>query len=153
MSSDTTLVITDFPSLGPDGVYDILALRSDVFVVEQECPYLDMDNVDRESGTLHYRALQGRMLVSYLRTFPHPGDPAALHIGRVCTHKEHRHEKLASMLMNAVLARNPKRTMHLNAQAYLEEWYGSFGFVRSGEPFDEIGILHVPMVRKIPSTS
>ncbi len=148
MSSDSSLLITDFRSLGPDGVYDILALRSDVFVVEQECPYFDMDDVDRDPGTLHYRAVQGKHLVSYLRTFPHPGDSAALHIGRVCTHRDHRHERLASMLMNAVLSRNPGRRMHLNAQAYLEKWYGSFGFVRSGEPFDEIGILHVPMVRE-----
>ncbi len=150
MSSDTTLVITDFPSLGPDGVYDILALRSAVFVVEQQCPYFDMDDVDRESTTLHYRALQQGTLVAYLRTFPHPEDASALHIGRVCTDAAHRHERLATLLMNAVLGRDPGRTMHLNAQAYLEEWYGSFGFVRSGEPFDEIGILHVPMVRAAP---
>ena len=139
-----------FDELDARTLYRILRLRAEVFVVEQDCPYLDPDGRDAEPGTLH------------LWVDPDPGAPtvaAALRvvvepdgsrrIGRVVTAPDHRGRGLAGTLLDRALALVPAGSgVVLDAQARLEPWYAERGFTRVGEEFLEDGIAHVPMRRQ-----
>jgi ElaA protein len=162
-----------FADLGVHDLYDALALRARVFVVEQACAFQDPDGVDAASWHLLGRDAQG-LLTSYLRVvdgdeprvvdasdlpFVHgglevPGAQAAWSapaIGRVVTAPEVRGTGAGRTLFAEGLARClaawPGRGIRLNAQAHLERFYGGFGFVRAGENFLEDDIPHVPMWR------
>jgi ElaA protein len=139
-----------FADLGVDDLYDALALRSQVFVVEQRCAYLDPDGVDRGSWHLLGRDAAGR-LVAYVRVvdaglkFDEPS------IGRVVTAPEARGSGLGRMLMAEALRRCegawPGRAIRIGAQAHLERFYGDFGFAAVGEPYQEDDIPHLQMLR------
>lgn len=145
-----------FHDLGVDNLYDALALRERVFVVEQHCPYLDADGLDRASWHLLGRGGSGA-LVACLRivdadaTHDAPSAPSAPSIGRVVTAPEVRGTGIGRTLFAEGLARClgawPGRGIRLNAQAHLERFYGEFGFVRAGEIFLEDDIPHLPMWR------
>jgi ElaA protein len=138
-----------FDELDSRTLYRILRLRSEVFVVEQACVYLDLDGRDVEPGTLH------------LWADPDPSSPtvaAALRvlterdgsrrIGRVVTAAGHRGLGFAGTLMDHALKLIPAHAaVILDAQAGLEAWYEHWGFERSGDDFVEDGIVHVPMRR------
>lgn len=139
-----------FAALGADDLYDALALRAAVFVVEQNCPYLDPDGADRHSAHLLGRNDEG-VLVAYLRVVD-PGikyaEPA---IGRVAIAAAMRGAGLGRELMAEGLRRCgqcwPGRAIALGAQAHLERFYASLGFARRGQPYVEDGIPHVQMLR------
>jgi ElaA protein len=138
-----------FEALGVDNLYDALQLRSRVFVLEQG-PYLDADGLDRQSWHLLGRNAQGT-LVSYLRIVD-PGlkfdEPS---IGRVVTSPETRGGGSGRALMVEGLAGCervwPGRAIRISAQAHLERFYGSLGFVRVGPNYGEDDIPHVQMLR------
>ena len=125
-------------------LHEILRLRQDVFVVEQGAAYPDIDGRDLEPGTLQFWAGQGSVDAT-LRLLRE--DDGTERIGRVATAKAARGQGLAAQLMQAAIdeARSPR--IAIDAQAHLEQWYGRFGFVRSGEDFVEDGIPHLPMAR------
>jgi ElaA protein len=146
-----------------DELYDALVLRQRVFVVEQRCAFLDIDGIDRYSWHLLGRQSEtavgveyiqppqkGTPLVAYLRIVP-PGrrfdEPS---IGRVVTAPEARRTGLGRILMEEGIRRTkelyPGRPIMLSAQRYLENFYGSLGFVVTGEPYDEDEIPHVNMI-------
>ena len=125
-------------------LHEILRLRQDVFVVEQECAYPDIDGRDLEPGTLQFWAGQGTVDAT-LRLLREPDGTER--IGRVATAKAARGQGVASQLMEAAIAEARSPRIALNAQAHLEGWYARFGFVRSGEDFLEDAIPHVPMAR------
>ena len=75
-------------------------------------------------------------------------DSGTRRIGRVCTRRDQRGQGLSGQLMAEVHRRWGDETLVLNAQAHLEGWYESFGYVRTGENFDDAGIDHVPMTRR-----
>ncbi len=165
-----------FADLGVDDLYDALALRSRVFVVEQACAFQDPDGVDRASWHLLGRDAEG-VLASYLRVvdggdLPVVGasDWPVVHgmprvhemqgapptwsapaIGRVVTAPKVRGTGAGRALFAEGLARClaawPGRGIRLNAQAHLERFYGGFGFARAGDNFLEDDIPHVPMWR------
>ena len=131
-----------FQELSPTTLYGILRLRSDVFVVEQNCVYADMDGRDLEPTTQHLWIEDGRgSVVAAVRILD---DSSERSIGRVATRADHRNRGLASALMRRAveLAEPP---IWLKAQEYLRDWYASFGFKVSGESWIEDGIRHVPM--------
>ena len=130
-----------FAELTTKELYDILRLRSEVFVVEQECAYLDPDGRDDEPGTRHVWV--GTPVDAYLRVLD---DGAARRIGRVVTRPSARSVGLAAQLMKHVLA-HVASPWTLDAQSYLTAWYARFGFVQSGPEFVEDGIPHTPMRR------
>lgn len=138
-----------FAELGVDDLYDALALRCRVFVLEQG-PYLDPDGLDRTSWHLLGRDAAGA-LVAYLRVV----DPGARYaepaIGRVITAPEVRGTGLGRALMIEGVARCvaafPGRGIRISAQAHLERFYNGFGFVRTGANYLEDDIPHVEMLR------
>lgn len=129
--------------IGPETLYRILALRSDVFVVEQDCVYLDLDGRDLEPGARQFWIEQDGSVLATLRLLRDPDGTAR--IGRVATARSARGSGLAAALMRRALEFAPDGDVVLGAQTYLEKWYGRFGFVRDGADYDEDGIPHLPM--------
>ena len=133
-----------FAELSPFEVYGLCRLRVDVFVVEQECPYPELDGRDTEPGTVHLWFEDGGAPVATIRVLEEDGGRA---IGRVATAASHRGRGLAGRLMTAGIELCGGAPIHLGAQAHLEGWYEGFGFRRSGDPYVEDGVPHVPMRR------
>ncbi len=126
-------------------LHELLRLRQDVFVVEQECAYPDIDGRDLEPNTLQFWAGQGSVDAT-LRLLREPDGTER--IGRVATARHARGQGLGARLMEAAIAESRSGSIAINAQAHLEQWYARFGFVRSGEDFLEDAIPHVPMTRQ-----
>jgi ElaA protein len=131
-----------FAELDPATLYALLRLRVDVFVVEQNCPYPELDGRDAEPATVHLWLEHNGAPASYLRIL---ADPGAARIGRVCTAAAHRGGGLSGRLVAAALDLIGDRPSVLDAQAHLVGFYARFGFEVAGERFVEDGIPHVPM--------
>jgi ElaA protein len=131
-----------------EGLYDVLALRNRVFVVEQECCYQDVDGLDLVDGTRHLLARDGAAVVGYARLLAPYGDGPA-RIGRVIVTAEARGQALGRRLMERALAACaghwPDAGVQLSAQAHLRDFYASLGFEATSEVYDEDGIAHVDM--------
>ncbi len=138
--------IAPVADMNPVTLYRVLRLRTDVFVVEQECPYPELDGRDVEGGSRLVWVEDGAAVVATLRILR---DEDALRIGRVASHPSQRGTGVAREMFAFALeqcaALGPGLPIVLDAQAPLEGWYGSFGFTRTGEPYLEDGIPHVPM--------
>jgi ElaA protein len=137
-----------FAELDPTTLYALLRLRVDVFVVEQNCPYPELDGRDVERGTVHLWLQHDQTPASYLRIL---SDPGAARIGRVCTATAHRGQGLSGRLLAAALELIGDRPSVLDAQAHLAGFYARFGFAVTGPRFVEDGIPHVPMRRQVSS--
>ena len=142
--SSPVLRTARFAELTPFEVYALCRLRVDVFVVEQECPYPELDGRDVEPATVHLWAEVGGEVAATIRVLD---DGATRAIGRVATAPAHRGAGLAAQLIEAGIALCGDSPITLGAQAHLEGWYERFGFRRSGPGYDEDGIPHVPMRR------
>ncbi|CAM3171666.1 Putative N-acetyltransferase YjcF [Stackebrandtia soli] len=135
-----------FTELTAQALYAILRIRVNVFVVEQRCPYPELDGRDTEPGTRHVHISEDGTTVAYLRVLTEPD--GSFRIGRVCTDRHRRGEGLAGALMREALAYcGDTSTVRLDAQASVAGFYRSFGFVIDGDEFVEDGIPHVPMTR------
>jgi ElaA protein len=136
-----------FDQLDAARVYDVCRLRQQVFVVEQECPYPDLDGRDPEPGTRHVLLTDDEeRLVGYARVLD---DTAVWRIGRVVLDPSVRGRGLAEPLMSTALQVCPDRDVVLDAQSPLAGWYASLGFAVDGDEFLEDGIPHVPMRRVV----
>lgn len=131
-----------FESLGPGVAYAMLQLRHAVFVVEQACPYLDLDGRDLEPGTRHVVMRDEDSVVGCARVVD---DDEVWRIGRVALRPDHRGRGLADILVETALSVAKGRDVVLDAQSPLASWYATFGFEVSGEEFLEDGIPHLPM--------
>ena len=140
----TSLHDVTFDDLDARTAYQLWQLRERVFVVEQECAYLELDGRDLEPSTRHVYVEEAGVPVAYLRVLE---DPAEMRIGRVLVDAGHRGRGLAEQLMKAALDVVGDRPCVLDAQSYLVGWYRRFGFAPYGEEFLEDGIPHVPMRR------
>ena len=138
-----------FASLDPATLYALLRLRVEVFVVEQQCAYPELDGRDDEPGTVHVWAAESDHVelppVAYLRLLVEPDD--SRRIGRVCVAATHRGDGLAAMLMDESLRLAAGHDVVLDAQSHLRGWYERLGFTVSGAEFVEDGIAHLPMRR------
>ncbi|MCE0487443.1 GNAT family N-acetyltransferase [Ornithinimicrobium sediminis] len=134
-----------FEDLTPRQLYDLLRLRVDVFVVEQDCPYPELDGRDTEPDAEQLWVDVDGEVAATVRVLSGEG---CRQIGRVATARAHRGKGYAARLMREAIDRIGEQPVEIGAQAYLEEWYGRFGFVRSGEDYLEDGILHLPMRRE-----
>jgi ElaA protein len=137
-----------YPELQLDDLHDALALRARVFVVEQRCAYLDPDGLDRASAHLLGRDARGG-LQAYLRVVDPGAKYAEPSIGRVITAPDARGTGLGRTLLAEGIARCraawPGQAIRIGAQAHLQAFYGGFGFVAEGAPYDEDGIPHIEM--------
>ena len=132
-----------FDQLTTGQFHDLARLRSEVFVVEQDCVYLDLDGRDIDAE--HHWIESGGSIVAAARTLTEPD--GAVRIGRVVTSFDARSAGLASSLMAALVERYGSADLVLEAQSHLAEWYGRFGFEVVGDEYLEDGIPHVPMRR------
>ena len=136
--------VASFRDLDTTTLYAILKLRSDVFVVEQNCVYPDLDGRDTETGTRHVWVTRGDDVLAYLRILD---DGPVERIGRVVTAAHARGAGHAGLLMEQALTVIGNRPSVLDAQAYLTGFYTRFGYEPTGDEFLEDGIPHVPMAR------
>jgi ElaA protein len=134
-----------FAGLTPFEVYALCRLRVDVFVVEQQCPYRELDERDLEEETLHLWVERDGRPVGYLRMLAEPDGGRRL--GRVCVAASARGQGWAGVLMDRALREVGDRRCVLDAQAHLAAWYARWGFAVNGPEFLDDGIPHVPMSR------
>ena len=141
--------IKRFNELSTHELYVILQLRSEVFVVEQDCVYQDLDNKDQDA--FHVLGVLDNEIVAYARIFK-PGDYfLESSIGRIVVKKEFRKFKYGYKLVeNSIqfIENNlQQNTILISAQSYLTKFYNSLGFIRVGEEYLEDGIPHIKMLK------
>lgn len=141
--ADLQLAALGFAQLDARTAYDVWRLRQEVFVVEQACPYPDLDGRDTEPGTRHVLLRDGTGTLLGCARVLDDGD--CWRVGRVLLARSVRGRGLADPLLRATLAECPGRDVVLDAQAPLAGWYASYGFEVDGPDFVEDGIPHVPM--------
>jgi ElaA protein len=140
-----------FSDLSVDELYEILALRSEVFVVEQNCIFLDLDHKDQKA--LHFMGFdQKNQLMAYTRLFNKSVYyQGFLSIGRVVVSPKGRGEgygrEIFGKSVEKVQELFGQKSIKIGAQAYLESFYASFGFESINEDYIEDGIPHKMMVR------
>lgn len=142
-----------FSELTVEQLYAMLMLRADVFVVDQNCAYLDPDGKD--FFALHLLGMKNNTLIAYIRLFPPKDDQKEIIFGRVVIAKSMRRKGHGKKLMQELLAycdnHFPGIAIKCSAQHYLEKFYQGFGFKSEGEIYEEEGIPHVTMQRKASS--
>jgi ElaA protein len=145
----TTIHNESFADLESETLYALLRLRVDVFVVEQQAAYPELDGRDLEPGTRHLwitASGDAARPLAYLRLLAEPD--GTMRIGRVVTAKEARGAGLAKRLVVAALEVDPSAPTVLDAQSYLVTFYSGLGFRPVGPEYvDDDGIPHVPMRR------
>jgi ElaA protein len=138
-------------ALSRDQIYRIFALRQQVFVVEQHCPFLDADGYDAIAHHLWTDAPDPVAPLAYLRVFGPGGKYREASLGRIVTAPAVRSTGLGRALVAEGLARIRAQfgavPVRIGAQRYLERFYGAFGFVTDSPEHIEDGIPHVEMVR------
>ncbi|WP_299431100.1 GNAT family N-acetyltransferase [uncultured Maribacter sp.] len=141
--------IKTFKDLNTEELYKILQLRSEVFVVEQDCVYQDVDSKDQKA--LHVIGFKNDEVVAYTRIFKSGEYFKDASIGRVVVKESERKYGYGKVIMEAsikAVEENLKETkIHISAQEYLIKFYSSLGFKQVGEGYLEDGIPHVGMIR------
>lgn len=135
-----------FAELSAAQLYAIVALRERVFIVEQNCPYLDADGLDLGAHHLCAESVQGA-LHGYLRIVPAGAKFDEVALGRIVTAPEARGTGLGRELVRRGLDAVGNVPVRIGAQAHLERFYGEFGFCRASDVYDEDGIPHIEMLR------
>lgn len=145
-----SIFVKSFEELSKLELYKILRLRAEVFIVEQDCVYQDVD--DKDQKALHVILKKSEEIIGYTRLF-WPGDYfKEASIGRVVISKKERDNNYGSELMKAsILAISEKmkeKKIKISAQTYLKNFYNNLGFLESGKEYLEDGIPHVAMFKK-----
>lgn len=129
-------------------LYRLLKLRVDVFVVEQECAYPELDGRDLLPTTRHLWLDDDGEVVATLRLLEeHEDGVTSFRLGRVCAAEHARGRGYSARLLRAALTETGSATVRLNAQSYLVDMYATFGFAPDGAEFLDDGIPHIPMRR------
>lgn len=144
------IITKTFDQLTTQELYDILQLRNEIFVVEQDCVYQDVDGKDQKA--LHVLGFKNETLVAYTRLFKSGDYFKQANIGRVAVSKNERNHKYGYDIMN-VSIKTVKEVFNetiiiISAQTYLITFYNNLGFKEVGEEYLEDGIPHVAMVIK-----
>ncbi|QUS62345.1 GNAT family N-acetyltransferase [Synechocystis sp. PCC 7339] len=142
-----------FNDISGEAMHEMLALRQNVFMVEQGCLYLDADGLDKQSWHLFGRT-NDQQLVAYARlNFPHTRYPEPS-FGRVLTSKAIRGmgtgRKIVAACIQKSLQEYPNLDVWISAQTYLTKFYAEFGFAEVGDPYDDHGIEHISMIFRVP---
>jgi len=143
-----TWIYKPFNELTTLELYAILQLRNEVFVVEQNCVYPDIDYKDLKS--FHLMAFEGDVLVAYSRILPSGVSFEEASIGRVITKSSHRGKGIGITLLEksieACSATFGSLSIKIGAQLYLKKFYESFGFAQTSDVYLEDGIEHIDML-------
>lgn len=143
-----------FDSLSARDVHDLLKLRQDVFMLEQDCLFPEIDGKDPETEHFFLRDEETGVLAGAIRLFV--ADPSEVRIGRVVVAQSHRGLGLGRDLMLAGMEKArviaPDAKIHLSAQAHLEKFYQSLGFATVSEVYLEDDIPHIDMLAAPAST-
>ena len=141
--------IKKFEALTANELYTILRLRSEVFVVEQDCVYQDLDDKDKKA--LHVIGWYGNTIVAYTRIFDVKLYFNEASIGRVVVEQKHRSKGFGIDIMNASIDAIKKHynqtQIKISAQTYLIKFYNNIGFKEQGKPYLEDGIPHTAMIK------
>ena len=144
-----------FSELDTEDLYQILRLRSEVFVVEQDCVYQDIDNKDQNATHLYFK--ENEEIVAYTRIFKAGHYYENPCIGRVVVSKKNRGKDLGKKIMIdsiEYIKQNIKgEKIELSAQKYLDKFYKDLGFYKIGEDYLEDGIPHQRMIKEINKLS
>ena len=146
--------ILRFSELDTYTLYALLKLRVDVFVVEQNCPYPELDEKDLHPETRHILLKKGDKILGYSRILP-PGVSFkdAPGVGRVCVAQTARRLGLGELVVAIAIATAkegwPGLDIHISAQCYLQRFYESMGFVAASEPYLEDDIPHLKMILSV----
>ena len=136
-----------FGNLSRKEIHDLFLLRSEVFVVEQNCVYLDIDGRDEKAK--HVLVKIKSKIIAYARVLTDK-DPNYVSIGRIVVSKKERGKGLGSSLldftMKKIYENEPKRSIKISAQAHLEKFYKDHGFKTKSNIYIEDGIPHILMV-------
>jgi ElaA protein len=138
--------VTEFNKLSPADVYNILKLRQDVFIIEQNCIYDDIDGIDLFSE--HVMIYDENILAAYSRIVPAGAKFDEISIGRIVVHPQYRGMGLGKEIVNKsldILGKREAKCVTIEAQCYLENFYRSLGFEKISEPYDVDGIPHIEM--------
>ena len=145
------IITKTFSELDTEDLYQILRLRSEVFVVEQDCVYQDIDNKDQNAIHLYYK--ESNEIVAYTRIFKAGDYYENPCIGRVVVSKKNRGKDLGKKIMidsMEYIKQNIKgEKIELSAQKYLDKFYKDLGFYKIGEDYLEDGIPHQRMIKEI----
>ena len=137
-----------FTELEVSELYEIMKLRSEVFVVEQNCVYLDADGKDEES--YHFYAIENNSIIAYTRLLPPGLSFTEASIGRVLTTPSQRRRGLGIELMEKSILKTQElfdtKTIKIGAQLYLKSFYEGLGFVQCSDEYDEDEIAHIEML-------
>ncbi|NCW87985.1 MAG: GNAT family N-acetyltransferase [Chitinophagia bacterium] len=143
--------LQEFSALTNSDLYELLKLRSAIFVVEQNCVFPDMD--DKDYSSYHLCGWDNDKLVAYTRLLPPGLAYENCSIGRVVTAASVRRQGVGRLLMKKSIEACQQlfssRDIEIGAQLYLEQFYGSFQFKREGEVYLEDGIDHIHMRRPL----
>ena len=138
-----------FTELSVQELYNLLQLRSEVFVVEQDCVYQDLDGKDHKA--LHVLGIKENKIVAYTRIFKSGDYFEVASIGRVVVDKQERAFKYGNHIMEASIEAIYKHfktsEIKISAQCYLNKFYSNLGFKSIGEEYLEDGIPHIAMIR------
>ena len=141
-------IVKSFSTLTPHELYGLLRLRSEVFVVEQNCVFLDADNKDIYCH--HLMLFDHKQLIAYARLVPPGLSYREMSVGRVVTAKEVRKKGAGKHLMQLAVENCRKifgnGPIRIGAQYYLEKFYTEIGFTATGDVYDEDGIEHIEMI-------
>jgi ElaA protein len=139
---------TSFYDLDLDDLYELLTVRQAVFVVEQNCPFMDIDGLDRQSR--HLLGRLGGELVAYARVSPPGIRGDCPSIGRILTVNTWRDRGIGKALVKEAIRRTresfPRSDIRISAQVHLQQFYNGFGFDSVSAPYDEDGIPHIDML-------
>ncbi|SDC66649.1 GNAT family N-acetyltransferase [Actinokineospora iranica] len=133
------------PDLTADTLYRLLRLRVEVFMLEQDCLYQELDGRDRLPDTVHLWWQPDDEPLAYLRVLGAPGGERR--VGRVCVARQARGTGLGGRLMAAALAHIGSDESVLDAQVHVRDMYTRFGYLPEGEVFDDHGVDHIRMRR------
>lgn len=140
-----------FSELNIDELYQILRLRTEVFVVEQNCVYQDLDNKDQKAIHIYYK--ENDEIVAYTRIFKSGDYYKNPSIGRVVVSKKKRGKELGKKIMISSIEYIKKNLkcdkIELSAQKYLDKFYKDLGFQKTGKDYLEDGIPHQRMIKEI----
>ena len=139
-----------FNELTINELYELLQLRSEVFVVEQDCVYQDIDYKDQKA--LHILGVKNGKIVAYTRVFKPSDYFEEASIGRVVVAENERKFKYGYHIMEAsikaILEYYNKTIIKISAQTYLKKFYNNLDFKQIGEEYLEDGIPHIAMLKK-----